>query len=113
MKATPVGSLHCLYTFQKAISSPLRETPLPKRITKRHKQRKTNNAGAQQCVRPKYTQAKKLPDRHTGLPLHKAIRHKNRKTNNVGAHRCVRQKYTQAMRNRTDTPVCPYGKKNE
>lgn len=49
MKATPVGSLHCLYTFQKAISSPLRGATLPKRITK--------------------TQAKKLPGRHTGLPL--------------------------------------------
>ena len=45
------------------------------------------------------------------LPLHKAIRRKNRRTNNVGAHRCVRPKYTQAMRNRADTPVCPYGKK--
>ena len=42
MKATPVGSLHCLYTFQKAISSPLRETPHPKRITKKHKQRNNN-----------------------------------------------------------------------
>lgn len=39
MKATHRGSLHCLYTFQKAISTPLQETPLPKRITKKHKQR--------------------------------------------------------------------------
>ncbi len=38
MKATPVGSLHCLYTLQKAISSPLRGATLPKRITKKHKQ---------------------------------------------------------------------------
>ena len=37
MKATPAGSLHCLYTFQKAISSPLRGATLPKRITKKHK----------------------------------------------------------------------------
>ena len=34
-----------------------------------------------------------------------------RTEDDVGAHRCVRPKYTQAMRNRADTPVCPYGKK--
>ena len=42
MKATPAGSLHCLYTFQKAISSPLRGATLPKRITKKHKKRNNN-----------------------------------------------------------------------
>lgn len=49
MKATPVGSLHCLYTLQKAISSPLRGPLFPRGSPKK--------------------QANKLPGRHTGLPL--------------------------------------------
>lgn len=71
MKATPAGSLHCLYTFQKAISSPLRGATLPKRITQKHKQ--TNcRADTPICPYGKKrinTKKKKTYDRELGGPL--------------------------------------------
>ncbi len=70
----------------------------------RHKNRKTNNVGAQRCVRTKTHTSKEQPGRHTGLPL--LAMGKQTATNCRGAPMCAPKKHT-SKESQTPSP-CGY-----